>query len=139
MDTTSRRIGERQDTSGWEEITPGRQEGDSFSDWIKDSGNKDALVLDEEVDAGLVRTTLSDGYAADLTDQEMEALGRDPFLISYALVDVEGRCVVTAEVSKPRKQRQNRHIPDVCDSLGVSWCSPFFLYSSLDFRTDWES
>ncbi len=96
-----------------EEIQPGRKENDSFLDWISDPKNEQALLLREDADADLVRTVVSDGYADDLTDDELETVGRDPFLIAYALADTAGRCVVTSEVSKPRKQRQNRHVPDV--------------------------
>ena len=46
--------------------------------------------------------------ASDLKDDEVERLGRDPFLIAHALVDPEHRCVVTTENSKPKKQRANR-------------------------------
>ena len=122
----------------WEEITPGRKENDSFLDWISDKENAEALVLDEEVDAELVQKVVSVGYADDLNDHELEVVGRDPFLIAYALADVAGRRVVTAEGSKPSKQRQNRHIPDVCDTFGVSCCDPFELNRTLGFSTGWK-
>lgn len=54
---------------------------------------------------GLVQTVLIDGYASDLTDDELEQIGRDPFLIAYALADHGMRCVVTVESSEPKKQR----------------------------------
>ena len=65
----------------------------------------------------------------------MERLGRDPFLIAYALSDSSQRIVVTTEVSKPKKQRANRHIPDVCKDLGVSYCNTFKFIEALDFTT----
>lgn len=88
-------------------------------------------MLEEEVDVGLVQHVTSAGYAPDLTDIELEAVGRDPFLIAYALVDVENRTVVTGEV-RSNKQRQNRPIPSVCDTLGVKSCDQFAFGRSLD-------
>jgi hypothetical protein len=46
--------------------------------------------------------------------------------------------VVTTEVSKPSAKRQNRHVPDVCRSLGVQSCGPFQLNKDLGFRTQWR-
>ena len=43
----------------WEEIQPGRKENDSFLDWISDPKNEEALLLAEDVDAGLVPTVVS--------------------------------------------------------------------------------
>jgi hypothetical protein len=75
-----------------------------------------------------------EGYAPDLTDVQIEELGRDPFLVAYAMAGNE-RCVVTTEVSKPAKIRQNRQLPDVCQTFGVAWCGPFKLNSDLGFNT----
>ena len=122
----------------WEEITPGRKKGDSFLEWISDDENSAALVLDEEVDSGALQIVVSKGYSDNLNELELEVVGRDPFLIAYAFADAAGRCVVTAEASKPSKQRQNRHIPDVCDTLHVKWCDPFALNRSLGFSTGWK-
>lgn len=116
----------------YEEITVGK---DDLAAWAK--ANKEALLLEEEVDVGLVQHVTSAGYAPDLTDIELEAVGRDPFLIAYALVDVENRTVVTGEV-RSNKQRQNRPIPSVCDTLGVKSCDQFAFGRSLDFRTNWK-
>ena len=81
---------------------------------------------------------IEEGYADDLTDVEIEKLGRDPFLIAYALADLGNRSVVTTEVSKPSRIRANRHIPDVCDSfdIPIPHCDTFELIRALDFRTD---
>ena len=81
----------------------------------------------------------ADGYAPDLTDVEVEAIGLDPFLITYALHDRQNRCVVTTEVSKPRRTRHNRHIPDVCNTLGVQCINSFGLVRVLDFSTNWAA
>lgn len=106
--------------------------------WISEEDNRTALVLEEEVDPELVARIVNDGYAPDLNDQEIEQIGRDPFLIAYALAAPAERCVVTTEVSAPRKQRQNRRIPDVCASLGVSCCDTFTMLRALGFTTGWR-
>lgn len=110
---------------------------DALLGWLRNDANRAALLLDEVVSPELVRRVVTEGYAADLTDDEIEKLGRDPFLISYALGRGD-RCVVTTEVSRPAKQRQNRKIPDVCDTLNVRWCGPFELNKQLGFRTGWR-
>ena len=77
-------------------------------------------------------------HAPDLSDEEVELFGRDPFLIAYALADPAGRIVVTTEVSKPTLQRAKRRIPDVCRDLGVHCCAPFAFIEALDFATGWR-
>jgi Domain of unknown function (DUF4411) len=79
------------------------------------------------------------GDAADLTDDELLQIGRDPFLIAYAMASPEGRCVVTHEASAPSKQRQNRRIPDVCLTMGVTSCTPFEMGKALGFKTGWKA
>lgn len=96
------------------------------------------MVLDEEVDASIVSAVVSTGYAPDLDDSEIEQIGRDPFLIAYALADSRNRTVITAEVSKPGKKRQNRRVPDVCRDLGVQCSDTFSLVRNLDFSTSWR-
>ena len=122
----------------YEEVLEGRKEDDELLDWVKDDKNRAALVLDEMPKPALVRRVVTEGYANDLTDDEVEKLGRDPFLIAYAFENVE-RCIVTTEVSKPKKQRHNRHVPDVCKSLKVSWCGPWELNERLGFTTAWKA
>jgi hypothetical protein len=119
-----------------DEIEVGRK-GDLLLDWIKDASVRKDLGLDEGVDVLLVQRVVYEGYAADLTDTEIEELGRDPFLIAYALAGPE-RCVVTSEVSKPSTKRQNRRIPDVCASLSVPCYGPFQLNRALGFHTAWK-
>ncbi len=82
--------------------------------WIKAEEVKAAILFDERADPAIVAKVIDEGYASDLTDDEIVQIGRDPFLIAYALASPADRCVVTTEVSAPRKQRQNRRIPDVC-------------------------
>lgn len=109
---------------------------DDLADWLK--SNKSVLRFNEEVNAEILNQVIEQGYAPDLTEVEVEMLNEDPFLIAYALVDAKRRRVVTTEVSRPSRIRANRHIPDVCDDLGVSWCNTFTLLRELNFRTDWN-
>lgn len=118
-----------------EEVLEGSKDGDLLLSWVKT--HKDLLVLDEAVSVALVQSVVSKGYAPDLTDDELEEIGRDPFILAYALAQPE-RCVVTTEVSKPKKQRQNRKVPDVCTTLGVACYNPFQVYRTLGFSTGWK-
>lgn len=119
----------------YEEIKKGN---DELANWAKKEETKTALLLNEEVEILLVQNVLNEGYANDITDVDVEKLGRDPFLIAYALKDVNRRCVVTTEVSKPRKTGANQHVPNVCDTLGVAWCHAFEFSRRLGFSTNWE-
>lgn len=119
-----------------EEVKQGRED-DPLVEWIKKPEIEQALRLQETVDVEMVQRVVQ-AYATDLTDDEVEQLGRDPFLIAYALAVPAHRCVVTTEVSKPSAQRQNRKVPDVCRSLGLSCCGPFDLNKHLGFRTQWR-
>lgn len=103
----------------------------------RERANRDTLVLDEEVDPLIVARVIDQGYAADLTDIEVEKIGRDPFLIAYALGG-QGRCVVTTEVSKPAAVRANRRIPDVCMGFGVACIDTFAFLKALNFTTSWR-
>lgn len=120
-----------------EEIREGRKDKDILFNWIKNDITKEALLFEEVVRPELVRRVVKEGYADNLTDDEVEKLGRDPFLISYALAGA-ARCVVTTEVSKPSSTRHNRHVPDVCQTLGVECCGPFKPNSALGFNTQWR-
>lgn len=120
-----------------EEVSNGRKD-DELVMWIKDKDNRGVLQFDEEVDLLLVQQVVDDGYADDLKDDEVGQLGRDPFLIAYALLKPGDRCVVTTETSKPSWKRQNRKIPDVCNTLGVPCCNTFDLNRELGFSTFWR-
>lgn len=124
----------------FEEITDGSKDDkkDLLFAWVQQNENKEALVLQETPDINLVQHAVNKGYATDLTDDEVEQLGRDPFILAYALKAPDARCIVTTEVSKPKKQRQNRHIPDVCKTLGVQCCNTFNLLQALGFSTAWQ-
>ena len=117
-----------------EEITVGN---DEVTEWMKES--KDALLLDESVSEDLVTLVTEQGYANDLNDDEIEKVGRDPFLIAYALADLGQRCVVSTEVSKPTATRANRKVPDVCAHFKIPCCNTFALIRELDFNTNWNA
>lgn len=122
-----------------EEIKAGRKDDDPLLDWICTAEIEAALLLDEAVDVSLVQHVVSMGYASDLSDDEVEKIGRDPFLIAYALTDPTDRTVVTTEVSRPSAQRHNRKVPDVCQTVGAVSCGPFALNKALGFRTGWKT
>jgi hypothetical protein len=125
----------------YEEVKDGSTdaEKDILHAWIKAEENRAAILFDEQVDRVLVSQVVARGYAPDLTDDELVQIGRDPFLIAYALASPASRCVVTTEVSKPTATRQNRKIPDVCASLGLQCCNTFVMNRALGFRTGWSS
>lgn len=111
---------------------------DALSIWIEVEGVKDALLFDEQAEADLVARITYGGYLANPTDDELVAIGRDPFLISYALRDIKNRCIVTTEISKPGRQGKNRHIPDVCRQFNIRCINNFHLIRELDFSTAWS-
>lgn len=98
-----------------------------------------AMLLDEEAVPTLVNRVVEEGYGPTVTDEEVIRIVRDAFLVAYAMVDPAGRCVVTTEVSKPSRERANRHIPDVRRDLGVRCCNTFELARRLDFSTSWRT
>lgn len=123
----------------FEEVKEGSNDADRdlLYAWVQDAAHKAAVLFDEDVQPLLVRH-VTGHYAPDLADDELEAIGRDPFLIAHALAEPGTRCVVTTEVSKPRLQRQNRRIPDVCADIGVQWCDTFAMLRALQFSTRWR-
>ena len=122
----------------FEEARKADGERDELAEWAADPAVKSALLLDEEANPALVFQVIAEGYCPDPTDQEIETIGRDPFLVAHALADPENRTVVTTEVSKPAKRRANRKIPDVSRDLGVRCINNFQLLRDLDFRTGWK-
>lgn len=125
----------------YEEVKDGSRDEsrDFLFEWIQQETTREALLLDEDVNPALVQQVLDLGYAVGLTDDEIEQVGRDPFLIAYALASSADRCVVSNETSAPRKQRQNRRIPDACKSVGVVCCTPFDMMRALRFSTSWRA
>ena len=110
---------------------------DALAAWMAEAASKDVLLFGEEPVLPLVQA-VSARYGADLSEADIETIGKDPFLIAAALADQYGRCVVTAEVSKPRRQGPNRHIPNICEDIGVQWHSPVEFLNALDFSTGWN-
>lgn len=119
----------------YEEITVGN---DELASWVKQPGVETALRFSETVDINQVRVVTAKGYASDLTDDEIEKIGRDPFLIAYAMVDPANRCIVTTEISRLKRTRGNRKIPNVCSDFGIKCFNTFELTAALDFSTSWQ-
>ena len=117
-----------------EEVVRGN---DDLAQWARE--HKDALLLDEALTGEAVDFVIENGYASDLTDEEIVTVGSDPFLVAYALASGD-RVVVTTERSRPKAQRANRKVPDVCESVGVVQkpINTFEMIRRLDFRTDWR-
>jgi hypothetical protein len=111
---------------------------DELAEWAATPEVKEALLLTEDSDPDLVSKVTLEGYGEDPTDQELETIGRDPFLISRALEDIDNRTIVSTEVSKPNRARANRKIPDVCRDLNIRCINNFQLLNELDFKTGWK-
>lgn len=110
---------------------------DGLNEWIHSSDVEKNLVLREDFDGGMLQKVMN-AYAPDLTDTEVEQLGRDPFLIAYGLAGAGSRCIVSNEVSKPSKQREKQKVPDVCQKVGVGCCDTFTMLRRLGFKTRWR-
>lgn len=106
---------------------------DELAEWIGEPHVKNLLLLDEEVDQQIFQQVLDDGYGQNLTEDEIDEIGRDPFLVAYALMG-DNRTVVTKEVSRPSRGRGHTKLPDACSRLNVRWITDFALYRELNFR-----
>lgn len=106
----------------------------ALKDWLTTPDHAKKLKLMGQVDGTNLQNVISQGYAADLTESEVEQIGQDPFLIAYAIPYGADVTVVTREVSSPKKQRQNRKVPDVCKQFGVRCITDFQLFQELDFK-----
>jgi hypothetical protein len=62
----------------FDEISAGNDKKDPFYVWRKDAATAKALVLDEDADIAIVQRVLDRGYAANLTDDELITIGKDP-------------------------------------------------------------
>ena len=120
-----------------EVVLPKPENPDVLVDWLSD--HREDLVLDEAVEVELVAQVTEQGFANDLSDDEIEKVGRDPFIIAYPIACAPDRCVVTNERSRPGRTRANRHLPDVSHQLLVRCKSTFDLIQELDFRTNWRT
>lgn len=116
----------------------GDVEKDRLFGWLQQAAVRRALVLDEAISIEAVQEVLDRGYAPDLTDVELERVGRDPFLVAYALRAPQERCVLSNETSAPNRQRANRKVPDVCRELGTTSCNTVALLRALNFTTGWR-
>ncbi len=111
---------------------------DSLASWSEQAEVKNSLLFEEEAEQDLVARITYGGYLANPTDDELKKIGRDPFLISYALKDIEHRCIVTTESSKPSRLGANRHIPDVCKDFNIRCINNFQMIREMNFSTSWE-
>jgi hypothetical protein len=119
----------------FEEVTAGR--GDVV-DWLLGEDVKRDVLLAEEADPQTVQRVVANAYG-DLDEVELQRVGRDPFLIGYAVTDLGQRTVVTFEVSAPGQRRGKRKIPDACAAMGVPSCNLFTMIRDLDFTTNWRA
>lgn len=103
-------------------------------DWLTDANVAASMLLQEQTNPAHLNLVISQGYAPDLNDSEIEEIGQDPFLIAYAYANPGGITVVSREVSAPSKQRANRRVPDVCKAFGVRCISDFGFLRELDFK-----
>ncbi|WP_248324885.1 DUF4411 family protein [Caballeronia sp. Sq4a] len=115
----------------------GKAKKDALVTWLTRTDVYETLVLQEDADPELVTSVIAKGYAPDLDETELEEIGRDPFLIAYAIPDRDSRVVVSIEVSAPAKKRANRRVPDVCRDNGVLVCNTFTMLRELGFTTAW--
>ena len=116
----------------YEELNVG---DDDLAIWIIE--HKKQMLLEESVDEQLV-ANVTKRYAERLNDEEVEKIGRDPFLIAYAVANARQRGIVTTEVSRPSRARANRKLPDVCRDVDVPCFNTFELVRKLGFSTDWK-
>ncbi|MCU7928874.1 MAG: DUF4411 family protein [Candidatus Thiodiazotropha sp. (ex Dulcina madagascariensis)] len=97
------------------------------------------MLLDEEIDQVQVAQITYDGYTPTPSEDDLEKMGNDPFLLAYAYLDPENRVVVTTEVSKPKRKGANRHIPNVAKTFEIRCINTFQMIHELDFSTDWKN
>lgn len=114
-------------------------EKDELAVWSERSEVREALLLNEEAEQDLVARITYGGYVANPTDDDLVKIGRDPFLLSYALKDLEKRSIVSTEVSKPSKKGANRKVPDVCDDFNIRCINNFQMFRELNFSTSWKN
>lgn len=111
---------------------------DDLAIWAEQVDVKEALLLEEQAEQDLVARIIYGGYVRNPSDDEVKRMGRDPFLMSYALKELENRCIVTTETSKPSRQGANRHIPDVCGDFNILCINNFQMIREMNFSTSWK-
>lgn len=127
----------------YEELKVGN---DDLAEWVKTEEVEQSLLYSESADPKLVNEVLDSGYGPNLSedgpklsDVQIEKIGRDPFLISYALADLGNIIVVTTENPKPSiTEPSNKKIPDVCDKLKIKRMHTFKFIKELGFSTNWN-
>ncbi len=126
----------------YEEFSDTKKKGgekDALATWAEQVEVKDAILFEEESEQDLVARITYGGYVANPTDDDLKKIGRDPFLLSYALKDLQNRCIVTTEASKPSRSGANRHVPDVCNDFGIRCIDNFQMIKELNFSTSWNN
>jgi hypothetical protein len=113
----------------FDEVTP---PPGPLADWVKQKEVRDLMILGEPIARARVTYILEHGYGPELNDVEIEKIAKDPFLVAAAMAAPD-RVVVTREVSKPKRQRANRKVPDICDRFDVPVITDFQLYRILKF------
>jgi len=111
---------------------------DELATWADQNEVKESLRFEEEAEQDLVARITYGGYLSNPSDDELQKIGRDPFLLSYALKDLRNRCIVTTESSRPSRQGANRHIPDVCKDFNIRCINNFQMIREMDFSTNWK-
>lgn len=111
---------------------------DLLYDWARNKDNEKLLDLGS-ADMSNVQRVLDEGYASNLTEDQINTLRADPFVVAHALTDYGARCVVSNEHSKPTRQPHNRKIPDACAKLGVPCVSAPMFLRMMKFSTGWNS
>jgi hypothetical protein len=106
-----------------------------LKDWLTTADHSKKLTLSGQVDGAILQRVINEGYAPDLTDSELEQIGQDPFLVAYAIPFGADVTVVTREVARPSKKRQNRKVPDICKYFDARCITDFQLFHELDFKT----
>jgi hypothetical protein len=121
----------------FDEVNPGNDKDHPFFAWRKHKTTVEALQLKEQIDPEILQRVIDDGYGKNLTDDQLITIGADPFLVAYSLAQ-PNRTVVTTEVSRPKAQRQNRKLPDVCDQFAVPRLNTFEMTRALGWKTNWR-
>lgn len=107
--------------------------------WMKSADVKALLALDEQWDLGLLNQVISKGYITDPTEDQIELMGQDPFLITYALGDPKRRVIISNETPRPSVKGAKRKVPDVCHDFGIECYSVYYLLKVLNFKTSWAT
>ena len=100
--------------------------------------NRSDVVLEEIARRTLIEKIIRSEYTSDPTSTELEKMGQDPCLLSYAYRYSDERTVVTTERPRPSAHGANRKIPDVCKSLNLKCIHTYEFIRELNFRTDWN-